>query len=69
MAESLDRFSPAKASGTTGSACSVSGPYRSSRNSGVVVFMRAGSKFPADTDGASTTWSLVSDAVQTRDAI
>ena len=68
MAESVDRFAPAQASGTTGGVCTVTGPYRSTRNSRVVVFVLARSKFPADTDGASTTWSLVSDAVQTRGA-
>lgn len=47
------------ASGKTGATCSVTGPYRSSRNAKVIIFFRAGTKFPADTDGASTTWSLV----------
>lgn len=47
------------ASGKTGTTCSVTGPYRSSRNAKVVIFLKAGTKFPTDTDGASTTWALV----------
>jgi hypothetical protein len=46
------------ASGTTGTTCSTPGPYRSSRNAKVVVFVKKGDKFPVDTDGASTTWTL-----------
>jgi hypothetical protein len=49
-----------QASGTTGSTCKVSGPYRSTRNAGIIVFLKAGDKFPVDADGASTTWTLVS---------
>ncbi|MGH8186538.1 MAG: hypothetical protein ACREUC_08240 [Steroidobacteraceae bacterium] len=47
------------ASGKTGATCSVTGPYRSSRNAKVIIFLKAGTKFPADTDGASTAWSFV----------
>jgi hypothetical protein len=61
MAQSLDRFAPARASGSTGNACNLAGPYRSSRNAQVIVFVPAGTKFPADTDGVSTTWTLVGD--------
>jgi len=61
MAESSDRFTAARASGSTGNACNLTGPYRSSRNARVIVFVLAGAKFPADTDGASTTWTLVGD--------
>lgn len=46
------------ASGTTGGTCPVTGPYRSSRNAKVVVFLKRGAKFPADSDGAKTTWTL-----------
>ena len=61
MAESLDRSTAARASGATGSACNMAGPYRSNRNAQVIVFVLAGTKFPADTDGVSTTWTLVGD--------
>jgi hypothetical protein len=47
------------ASGTTGATCRITGPYRSSRNARVVIFLKAGSKFPPDTDGANTSWALV----------
>jgi hypothetical protein len=49
---------PIAASGATGSTCPSSGPYRSNRNAKVIVFVKKGSKFPADTDGAATTWTL-----------
>jgi hypothetical protein len=49
---------PVAASGTTGTTCQIPGPYRSGRNARVVVFVKKGDKFPVDTDGASTTWTL-----------
>jgi hypothetical protein len=49
---------PVAASGATGTTCQAPGPYRSNRNAKVVVFLRKGDKFPADTDGAKTTWTL-----------
>ena len=61
MAETIEKFTAAKATGSTGAACTASGPYRSTRNAKVVVFVAAGSKFPPDTDGASTSWSLVGE--------
>jgi hypothetical protein len=48
------------AQGRTGATCSQSGPYRSNRNARVVIFVRQGSAFPTDADGATTTWVLVS---------
>ena len=54
-----------KASVATGSVCNNSGPYRSSRGSRVTVFVKKGDRFPADTDGQSTTWSMVSSSAQT----
>jgi hypothetical protein len=45
-------------SGTTGTTCPATGPYRSSRNAKVTIFVKKGDKFPADTDGAKTTWTL-----------
>jgi hypothetical protein len=47
------------ASGSTGATCRASGPYRSARNAKIIVFVRNGQRFPADADGASTTWTLV----------
>lgn len=46
-------------SGTTGATCLYTGPYKSGRNAKVTVFFKRGQKFPADTDGKSTTWTLV----------
>jgi hypothetical protein len=69
MAERIETFQAAKASGNSGTACKVSGPYRSNRNSKIVIFVLAGTNFPTDSDGAATAWSLVSDApATTRDA-
>ena len=49
---------PVAASGATGTTCQAPGPYRSNRNAKVVVFLRTGDKFPVDSDGARTTWTL-----------
>jgi hypothetical protein len=44
-------------SGTTGTYCSKTGPYRSS--SGVTIFIKSGTKFPVDpTTSRSTTWRM-----------
>jgi hypothetical protein len=56
MAESARLISAQGSSGTT---CRKSGPYRSSRNAKVVIFVKAGTAFPKDTDNANTTWVLV----------
>lgn len=40
----------------TGTVCTKAGPYKSSRNAQVTISMLVGQVFPADTDGASTTW-------------
>jgi hypothetical protein len=49
---------PIAASGATGSICPSTGPYRSSRNAHVIIFLKRGDKFPVDADGAKTTWTL-----------
>lgn len=49
---------PIAASGATGTTCAATGPYRSGRNAHVVVFLKKGDKFPVDSDGAKTTWTL-----------
>ena len=47
------------ASGKTGELCKVSGPYKSSRNTSIVVFYKQGDKFSNDpVDGRATTWVL-----------
>ena len=47
------------ASGKTGGTCNVTGPYKSSRNTSIVVFFKRGDRFPADpVDGRSTTWVM-----------
>jgi hypothetical protein len=48
-------------SGQTGGTCQASGPYKSNRNTGVVVFFKKGTRFTVDpVDGAPTTWTMVS---------
>jgi hypothetical protein len=48
------------ASGSTGSTCLKTGPYKSSRHTSIIIFMKSGTKFPADpVDSRSTTWSMV----------
>ncbi len=49
---------PIASSGATGNICPATGPYRSARNARVIVFVKKGDRFPADTDGARTTWTL-----------
>jgi hypothetical protein len=47
------------ASGKTGELCRVSGPYRSSRNTSIVVYFKRGDKFTADpVDGRATSWVM-----------
>jgi hypothetical protein len=49
------------ATGQTGGTCQVSGPYKSSRNSSIIVFFKRGQRFTADpVDGAATTWTMIS---------
>ena len=56
-----DSASTLGVSGRTNATCQEGGPYRSNRNAKVVVFVKKGDRFPADTDGAQTTWTLLSD--------
>jgi hypothetical protein len=47
------------ASGKTGVVCTTSGPYKSTRNTSIVVFFKKGDKFTNDpVDGKATTWSM-----------
>lgn len=46
-------------SGSTGSTCSTSGPYRTGRSPYITVFVVKGQKFPAHpVDGRSTSWGM-----------
>jgi len=58
-----------QATGRTSQTCREPGPYRSSRNAQVTVFLKPGDRFPADTDGAETTWTLGSDADEATEEI
>jgi hypothetical protein len=49
---------PIGASGASGSTCQTAGPYRSARNARVIIFLKKGDRFPVDSDGQSTTWTL-----------
>lgn len=53
-----------QASGRTSQTCREAGPYRSSRNAQVTVFLKAGDRFPADADGAVTTWTMGGDEAE-----
>lgn len=48
-----------KVTGTSGSQCPQSGPYRSSGQAKVVIFVKQGETFPPDVDGTATTWTLL----------
>ena len=65
----LATSSPRTGSGRTGGRCPVSGPYRSSRNARVIVFVRRGQAFPRDSDSAETTWTLVTETKTSLTAI
>lgn len=51
----------------TGASCTAAGPYYSNRNAKVVVFLSPGQAFPPDTDGASTTWTLLTETSRFND--
>jgi hypothetical protein len=49
------------ATGQTGGTCQTGGPYKSGRNTSIVVFFKKEDKFPVDpADGRATTWTMVS---------
>jgi hypothetical protein len=55
---------PVTASGQTGSACTVSGPYKCSTSPVVVIFIKKGDIFPrgpssTSSQGQNTTWTIV----------
>jgi hypothetical protein len=54
MAEAARRVA-----GDSGSRCPETGPYRSSGRARVVIFLKQGDTFPPDSDGAPTTWVLI----------
>jgi len=45
--------------GQTGSTCPQSGPYRSTGEAMIVIFVKQSDTFPPDWDGSSTTWVLL----------
>lgn len=52
---------PVAASGRSGESVRQVGPYRSVARIPLIVFFRAGDRFPEDAEGKSTTWALVRD--------
>jgi hypothetical protein len=56
MAESS---SPIQASGRSGDSCRQAGPYRAASRTPLIVFFRAGERFPNDAEGRSTSWTLI----------
>lgn len=56
MAESS---TPIQVSGRSGEACRRAGPYRAASRTPLIVFFRAGERFPNDPEGRSTTWSFL----------
>jgi hypothetical protein len=53
---------PARVEGRTGAKCQKAGPYRSNTNAKVIIFVKQGDTFLADSNGVSTTWVLLTDA-------
>jgi hypothetical protein len=60
MAESS---SPIQAEARTGDSCRQVGPYRSGGRLPLVVFFRPGDRFPNDTEGRATGWTLVTETM------
>ena len=61
MAESSSTIT---ASGSSGTACGRTGPYKPSRHSTVIVFFQRGQAFTSDpVDGLSTSWALVNTSL------
>ena len=54
-----DSASPIQASGRSGESCRQVGPYRSESRTALVVFFRAGDRFPNDAEGRPTRWTLI----------
>jgi hypothetical protein len=55
---------PRRASGKSGTLCTETGPYSSADNvkaANVIVFFRKGERFPPDSAGSATIWTMVSD--------
>jgi hypothetical protein len=56
---------PVTSTGTSGSTCSTTGPYKCNTHPTVVVFFKQGDRFSncpssASSSGHSTTWTVVS---------
>ena len=59
MAESS---APIQASARTGETCRQPGPYRSGGRLGLIVFFKRGDRFPNDSEGRSTCWTLMTES-------
>lgn len=55
-------------SGRTGGLVPATGPYYSGRNARITVLLIKGARFPGDTDGRATTWTLVTETEMRQNA-
>ena len=58
MAESSSSI---QVSARTGESCRQVGPYRSAGRLPLIVFFKPGDRFPNDTEGRSTGWTLLTE--------
>lgn len=56
---------PIQSSGRTGETCRQVGPYSSGGRVPLIVFFRKGDKFPNDSEGRATSWTLLNELRQT----
>jgi len=54
--------SPIQAAARTGESCRQAGPYRSGGRLPLIVFFKPGDRFPNDTEGRSTGWTIVTES-------
>jgi hypothetical protein len=52
-----------QANARSGEACRQAGPYRSGGRLPLIVFFKPGDRFPNDTEGRSTGWTLVTEGI------
>ena len=60
MAESS---APIQATARTGETCRQAGPYRSGGRLRLIVFFKPGDRFPNDSEGRSTGWTLMTETI------
>jgi hypothetical protein len=58
-------FTTFTVSGTTGSTCQKTGPYKSRSTPQVIVMMRRGARFPNGANNKATTWDLLKTGLAT----